>query len=157
MGLRINTNMMSINAQRNLRGSKMSMESTSEKLSSGYRINKSADDAAGLAISENLAGHIRSFRQSGRKCPRRHFLHSGCRRRHERSLKHDHPPSRAKRASGLGHDWSERAHVPRRECQQLKNEMQRIAKGTEYNGQHLLNGEGEKLDFQIGIKNNDFL
>ena len=54
MGLRINTNVASINAQRNLSGTRLSMNKALEKLSSGQRINRAGDDAAGLAISENL-------------------------------------------------------------------------------------------------------
>src|SRR5262245_10701280 len=66
MGMRINTNMMAVNAQRNLRVAQGTLASNNEKLSSGSRINKSADDAAGLAISESLRASIRSFQQSGR-------------------------------------------------------------------------------------------
>ena len=54
MGLRINTNTASLNAQRNLRSSKLGLDKSLERLSSGFRINRAGDDAAGLAISENL-------------------------------------------------------------------------------------------------------
>src|SRR5688500_14473714 len=66
MGLRINTNMMAINAQRNLRTNQSALQGSTEKLASGNRINKSSDDAAGLAISEQLGANIRSFQQAGR-------------------------------------------------------------------------------------------
>lgn len=58
MGLRINTNVAAINGQRNLRGTNLAMGKAMEKLSSGYRINRAGDDAAGLAISENLKAQI---------------------------------------------------------------------------------------------------
>lgn len=66
MGLRIQTNVQSINAQRQLSLSSARLNSHLEKLSSGFRINKAADDAAGLAISENLRTEIRSMQQSRR-------------------------------------------------------------------------------------------
>ena len=66
MGLRIRTNTASVNAQRNLSKSTEAMQGNMTRLSSGYRINKSADDAAGLAISETMKGHIRSLEQARR-------------------------------------------------------------------------------------------
>ena len=59
MGMRIRTNVSSLTAQRFMANNNRDMKSSLDKLSSGYRINKSADDAAGLAISENLRGNIR--------------------------------------------------------------------------------------------------
>jgi flagellin len=157
MGLRINTNMMSINAHRNLRGSKLAMESTSEKLSSGHRINKSADDAAGLAISDNLGGQIRSFKQSSRNAQDGiSFIQvaEGGMNEVSNMISRLRELSVQAASDTIGPD--ERGYL-NREAQQLKLEMDRIAQGTEYNGMQLLNGQGEKLDFQIGIKNNDFL
>lgn len=61
MGLRIKTNISSINAQRHLGATTRSLQSTMQKLSSGERINKAADDAAGLAVSENLRADLRSM------------------------------------------------------------------------------------------------
>ena len=66
MGLRINTNVASLNAQRNLRGTRLSMNKSLEKLSSGQRINRAGDDAAGLAISENLKAQVRGLKQAER-------------------------------------------------------------------------------------------
>lgn len=66
MGLRIRTNIQSMNAQRRLAESSRASGNSMEKLSSGYRINKSADDAAGLAISEKLRAGIRSEKQAKR-------------------------------------------------------------------------------------------
>src|SRR3982751_4908069 len=66
MGLRVSTNLAAINAQRNLSGSQKNIMDSMAKLASGSRINKAADDAAGLAISENMKAAIRSTRQAGR-------------------------------------------------------------------------------------------
>src|ERR1700746_2613039 len=66
MGMRISTNVPSINAQRNLSNSQHMLQQAQARLSSGSRINQAADDAAGLAISENLKGQIRGMRQASR-------------------------------------------------------------------------------------------
>lgn len=66
MSLRIRTNTTSLNAQRNLSQNNSKLSQSMEKLSSGYRINKSADDAAGLAISENLRARTRGLGQAKR-------------------------------------------------------------------------------------------
>ena len=66
MGLRINTNTASLNAQKVLWGTKRGLDKSMEKLSSGYRINRAGDDAAGLAISENLRAQIRGLKQASR-------------------------------------------------------------------------------------------
>ncbi len=66
MGLRIKTNISSINAQRNLTTTGSAMKESMQKLSSGYRINKAADDAAGLAISNNITAKTRSLEQATR-------------------------------------------------------------------------------------------
>src|SRR5687767_4190934 len=66
MGLRIATNTTALNAQRNLSNTRVSLDKVLEKLSSGSRINRSGDDAAGLAISENLRAQIRGLRQARR-------------------------------------------------------------------------------------------
>lgn len=157
MGLRINTNMMSINAHRNLRSTQLAMQSTSEKLSSGSRINKSADDAAGLAISENLNGSIRSFKQSARNAQDGiSFIQVAEGGMNEVSNMITRLRELAVQAASDTIGEKERGYL-NRETQQLKLEMERIAQGTEYNGTKLLNGDGTQLDFQIGIKNNEFL
>lgn len=66
MGLRIRTNVQALNAQRRLEGVTNQMGESMAKLASGYRINKAADDAAGLAISENNRGELRSLSQAKR-------------------------------------------------------------------------------------------
>ena len=66
MGLRINTNVPALVAQRNLRANRTSLDRTLERLSSGSRINHAGDDAAGLAISESLRAQLRGLAQSER-------------------------------------------------------------------------------------------
>src|SRR5262245_30382300 len=66
MGLRINTNTASLNSQRVLYTTKLALDKSMEKLSSGYRINRAGDDAAGLAISESLRAQIRGLKQASR-------------------------------------------------------------------------------------------
>ncbi len=66
MALVITTNVASLNAQRNLVGTSHAMDQSLARLSSGYRINQAADDAAGLAISENLKAQIRGLGQANR-------------------------------------------------------------------------------------------
>src|SRR5271169_4692669 len=66
MALRISTNVASINAQQSLRRNQMGLDRSLARLSSGYRINQAADDAAGLAISENLKAQIRGLKQASR-------------------------------------------------------------------------------------------
>jgi flagellin len=157
MGLRINTNMLAINAHRNMRGTKLAMERTSEKLSSGLRINKSADDAAGLAISENLGGHIRSYAQAARNAlDGISFVQVAEGGMNEVSNMIQRLREVSVQASSDTIGQRERSYL-NREAQQLKLEIERIAQGTEYNGTYLLNGKGGQLDFQIGIKNDQFL
>ena len=66
MALRINTNIASLNAQRSLTNNTAKLNRSLEKLSSGMRINRAADDAAGLAISESLKSDIKALEQAGR-------------------------------------------------------------------------------------------
>lgn len=157
MGMRINTNMMSVNAQRNLRVNNSALGGSAEKLSSGSRINKSADDAAGLAISENLGGNIRSFQQSGRNAQDGiSFIQVAEGGMAEVSNMITRLRELGVQAASDTIGQAERGYLDK-EAQQLKLEMQRIAQGTEYNGTKLLNGEGSALDFQIGIRNDEFL
>jgi flagellin len=66
MGLRIGTNVTALNAQKALWNTKSSMDRAMSRLSSGNRINRASDDAAGLAISENMRAQIRGLKQANR-------------------------------------------------------------------------------------------
>jgi len=157
MGMRINTNMLSVNAQRNLRNTQGTLASSNAKLASGSRINKSADDAAGLAISENLNGNIRSLKQAGRNAQDGiSFVQVAEGGMNEVGNMIIRLRELSVQAASDTIGQKERGYLDR-EAQQLKLEVERIAQSTEYNGTNLLNGSGEKLDFQIGTKNNEFL
>lgn len=156
MGFRINTNVSSIAAQRSLTQNSRATQSTLAKLSSGTRITKSADDAAGLAISEKLKAQIRSTKQADRNANDGISLvqtaEGGL---NEVSNILTRLRELAIQSSSDTVGDSERGFTDK-EYQNLKLEMERISQVTEFNGQKLLNGEGDKLDFQIGINNDDF-
>jgi flagellin len=154
MGFRINTNISSLNAQRVLRAQKMSQDKTLERLASGERINKAADDAAGLAISEKLKAEIRSLRQATRNAndgiSMIQTAEGGLNeisnilvRLRELSIQ---------AASDTVGD-TERGFTDK-EFQNLVEEVQRIADVTKFNGTALLSGKGGALEIQIGTKNN---
>jgi len=156
MGMRINTNMASVNAQRNLRMNQATLQSQTEQLASAKRINKSADDAAGLAISEQLHADIRSFQQSGRNAQDGisfvQVAEGGISEVSNMIIR-----LRELSVQGASDTVGDRERgFLNNEVQQLKLEIQRIAISTEFNGARLLNGTGDNKDFQIGIHNDDF-
>jgi len=157
MGLRIATNVASLNAQKNLMGNTLNMNRSFERLSSGNRINRAADDAAGLAISENLKAIIRGYRQADRNANDGISLVQVA----EGSLNEVSNMLIRLRELAIqaGSDTvgdTERKFVDV-EYQQLKSEMQRITEATEFNGYELLNGTGGVIDIQVGVRNNPFL
>ena len=156
MGFRISTNTASINAQRNLTNSQGQIDNSLAKLSSGSRINKSADDAAGLAISENLKAQIRSTRQANRNANDGISLVQTA----EGGLNEIGNVIVRLRELGIqaASDTvgeTERGFI-NKEVNQLKNEMQRIAQVTTWGKTKLLDGSTPNYDFQVGIQNNEF-
>lgn len=153
MGLRINTNIAAINARRMLTGSTDNQQKSLERLSSGYRINKSGDDAAGLAISENLKAQIRGLRQAKRNASDGISLvqvtEGGL---NEISNILVRLRELAVQAASDTIGDTERAFT-NREFQSLKDEIQRISESTTFNGIPLLNGKQTSLDVQVGIYN----
>lgn len=153
MGMRIATNVQSLNAQKNLYGLSNQISSTMSRLSSGYRINKSSDDAAGLAISENLKAQIRGFKQANRNANDGISLVQVA----EGSL--NEISGMLVRLRELGIQAASDTIGDRErglvdvEYQNLKEEIQRVAETTTFNGTPLLNGLGGSLDFQIGVFN----
>lgn len=156
MGFRINTNVSSLNARAALQKTTTSQEGTLAKLSSGSRITKSADDAAGLAISEKLKASVRSLKQADRNAndgiSMVQVAEGGL---NEVSNMLTRLRELAIQASSDTVGDTERGFT-NLEYQEMKNEIERIAQVTEFNGQALLNGTGENFDFQIGDKNDDF-
>lgn len=156
MAITITTNVASLNAQKNLRASHHEMERTMARLSSGYRINQAADDAAGLAISENLKAHIRGLHQAGRNAEDGISLVQVA----EGGL--NEIGNMLVRLRELGVQAASdtigdtERHFLDVEYQQLKSEIQRISEVTKFNGRDLLNGTGGIVDVQVGINNDPF-
>lgn len=153
MGLRIATNTTSLAGQRSLSKVQKAKSSSLEKLSSGSRINRAGDDAAGLAISEKLKSDIRGNRQATRNAGDGISLvqtaEGGLNEVNNILIRLRELSVQA--ASDTIGD-RERSFSDM-EFQQLVTEVDRIAGSTTFNGKNLLNGEGDQLDFQIGLSN----
>lgn len=152
MGFRINTNVPSIAAQRSINKTNQAQESSLAKLSSGSRITKSADDAAGMAISEKLKAEIRSAKQADRNANDGISMVQVA----EGGLNETQNILTRLRELAVQASSDTVSDVERgftnMEYQNLVQEMDRISKSTEFNGRKLLDGSGEKLDFQVGTK-----
>lgn len=154
MGMRVTTNMAAINAQRNLVGSQREIGKSMAQLSSGSRINKASDDAAGLAISEKLKSSIRSARQANRNA------NDGISMVQTAEGGLNEIGNIVTRLRELGIQaasdtvgGTERGFLDK-EVQQLKSEVQRIATATKWGTTNLLDGTTPKFDFQVGVYNN---
>jgi flagellin len=150
MGMRVTTNISAINAQRNLIGSQRQMANSMAQLSSGSRINKSADDAAGLAISENMKAQIKSSVQARRNANDGISLVQTA----EGGLSEVSNVVTRLRELGIQAASDtigdrERGFIDK-EVQQLKTEMDRIANTTSWNSTKLLDGTTPTFDFQVG-------
>lgn len=156
MGFRINTNISSIAAQRSLGVTNRETESTLAKLSSGSRINKTSDDAAGLAISEKLKANIRSLKQADRNANDGVSMVQTA----EGGLNEVSSILTRMRELAVQTASDTVTDVDRSftnmEYQNLKQELERISQVTEFNGQKLLDGQGKKYDFQVGANNDMF-
>lgn len=156
MGFRINTNISSIAAQRALSVNSRESESNLAKLSSGSRITKAADDAAGLAISEKLKANIRSLKQADRNANDGiSMVQTAEGGLNEVSSILTRMRELAMQTSSDTVGDNERG-MSNMEYQNLKLELERISQVTEFNGKKLLNGEGDKYDFQVGANNDAF-
>ncbi len=154
MGLRINTNIQALAAQRSLGINKMAQEQSLERLSSGNRINKAGDDAAGLAISDQIRANTRSLAQAGRNANDGISLiqvAEGATNEISNMLVRMRELSIQAASDTIGD--KERGFI-NKEIQALKSETSRIANNTEFNGTKLLNGTSEALDIQVGLNNN---
>jgi len=154
MGLRINTNIQALVAQRNLDVNRRNQEQSLEKLSSGNRINKAGDDAAGLAISERIRASTRSLAQAGRNAQDGISMvqvAEGGTNEITNILVRMRELSIQGASDTIGN--KERGFIDK-EVQSLHQEIDRITATTEFNGAKLLNGTGEKLEIQVGLNNN---
>src|SRR5690606_5286933 len=149
MGIRINTNVQSLAAQRSLGQIKQGQDGNLEKLASGTRINRASDDAAGLAISENLKAEIRGSQQAKRNASDGISMiqvAEGGMNEISNILVRLRELSVQSASDTVGD--KERAFTDL-EFQQLSKEMERIAVNTEFNGIKLLSGQGDRKDFQV--------
>jgi len=154
MGLRINTNIQALAAQRSLGNNTRNLDSSLEKLSSGSRINRSGDDAAGLAISERLKANLRGMKQANRNAQDGISMiqvSEGAMNEIGNILTRMRELSIQTASDTIG--TLERGFV-NKEIQALKSEIERISNSTEYNGMKMLDGSAGKLEFQVGIYNN---
>ena len=146
----INTNVMSLNAQRNLSASGAELATSLQRLSSGLRINSAKDDAAGLAISERFTTQIRGMDQAARNANDGISLSQtaegamgeiGNNLQRIREL--------AVQSRNATNSATDRAAL-NAEAQQLKAEIDRVSKDTSFNGTKLLNGSFTNQAFQVG-------
>lgn len=149
MGMFINTNVGALNANRNLNFNNTSMGKTMEKLSSGYRINRAADDAAGLAISEKMRFQINGLTQAQRNAQDGISLIQTA----EGALTEVHSMLQrlntlANQAANGTYDSTDRAKI-QLEVSELVGEISNIAQTVNFNGINLLNSN-TSVSFQIG-------
>lgn len=146
----INTNVASLNSQRNLSTSQASLNTSIQRLSSGLRINSAKDDAAGLAISDRMNSQIKGMNQATRNAndgvsmaqtAEGALSSSGDILQRIREL--------AVQSSNSSNSASDRKAL-QTEVTQLSSELNRIANTTEFNGQKLLDGSMGTANFQVG-------
>ena len=151
MGLRVNTNIASINAQRNLASTNHALGVNFRRLSTGLRIATAADDAAGLAISERLRAQIRSLDQAQRNGNDGISLAQTA----EGALNEVNTILTRLRElaiqSANGSVSNNDRETLDEEFQALVNEVNRIGRSTEFNGIKLLDGSSSAVSFQIGF------
>ncbi len=161
MGLRIATNIASLSAQRSLSKNAVKQTNIMSKLSSGSRINKASDDAAGLAMSEKLRARITGTRQAERNANDGISMlqtAEGGLNEVSRILIRLRELAIQSSSDTVGDSERQFANL---EYQNLKKEIERISQVTEYNGAKLLNGEGldgkgGSYDIQVGVYNRQF-
>jgi flagellin len=150
----INTNVASLNAQRNLTTSQGQLATALQRLSSGLRINSAKDDAAGLAISERFTTQIRGLNQAVRNAndgislsqtAEGALAETGNALQRIREL--------AIQSANSTNSASDRAAL-NAESSQLLSEVQRIAQSTQFNGQNILDGSFASAQFQVGANAN---
>jgi flagellin len=154
MSLRINSNVEAFNAHRQLVGTSDRAAKSMERLSSGFRINRAADDAAGLAISEKLRGQIRGLSQAQRNSQDAVSLVQTA----EGSLNEVHSMLQRVRELAVQYQngtlsTSDKAAITA-EAAQLQSEIERIGTSSDFNGIKLLNASAT-ISFQVGANDGD--
>ena len=151
MGIRINTNVASLNTQRHLYNSTTKFQKSMERLSSGLRINRAGDDAAGLAISEGLKADIRALDQAARNAADGiSMVQVGEGALDEVSNILVRMKELAEQSMNGTLSNSERTYLDA-EYTALTDEINRISDATEFNGVKLLDASGGSVDIQVGI------
>ena len=155
MGMRITTNVASLNAQRSMVTNSREMNKSMSQLSTGSRITKAGDDAAGLAISENLKAQIRSYSQASRNANDGISMIQTA----EQGMGEISNIITRVRELGIqaGSDTigeQERGFI-QKEVDALKSEVQRVAESTTFGSRKLLDGTGGVYDIHIGVGANE--
>ena len=146
----INTNIISLNAQRNINGSQASLATSMQRLSSGLRVNSAKDDAAGLAIAERMSAQMRGMSVAARNANDGISLaqtaegtlgkvSDSLQRMRELSVQAANATNANSDKDSLDKEFGE-----------LAKEIQRVLGGTTFNGQHVLGSNAGTLSFQIG-------
>jgi flagellin len=155
MSLTINTNVMSLNAQRNLGTSQGALAKSMQRLSSGLRINSAKDDAAGLAISDRMTAQIRGLNQAARNANDGISLAQTAEGALQESTNIlQRMRELAIQSANDTNTASDRASL-QSEVAQLQSEMDRIAETTSFNGKTLLDGSFGGAKFQVGANANE--
>ena len=146
----INTNVMSLNAQRNLTGSQSALQTSLQRLSSGLRINSAKDDAAGLAISERMTGQVRGMNQAIRNANDGiSMMQTAEGALAEATNMLQRVRELAVQSSNATNSAMDRKAL-QAEVSQLVSELDRMAQTTEFNGMKLLDGSTGAQHFQVG-------
>src|SRR5437764_7196774 len=154
MSLRINTNIEAFNAHRNLVGTSDKLSQAMERLSSGYRINRAADDAAGLATSEKMRGQISGLGQATRNLQDAvsmvqtaegtlQEVHAMLQRVRELAVQYKNGTLSASNQSAL-----------QSEVNQLASEIERLGISADFNGIKLLD-KAQQISFQVGANDGE--
>ena len=156
--LSIRTNVASLNAQKSLSGSTETLQSSMSKLSSGMRITRASDDAAGLGVSQNLTAQVRSYNQASRNASDGlSVVQTAESALNETGNILTRMRELTMQSASDGISNTERAYI-QEETDALIEELDRIDATTEFNGTTLF-GAGAALTFQVGIREtaNDFI
>jgi len=150
MPLTINTNIASLNAQRNLNMSQGSLATSMQRLSSGLRVNSAKDDAAGLAIAERMNAQVRGMNVAVRNANDGISMSQtaeGALSQVSNSLQRMR--ELAVQARNATNSSSDKDSL-NKEFSQLQQEISRVLAGTTFNGKHILGADATSLTFQIG-------
>ncbi|SEP70825.1 flagellin [Ectothiorhodospira magna] len=154
MALVINSNIASLTAQRQLSMNQMKMMQTFERLSSGLRINRAKDDAAGLAVSERMTAQIRGLNQAARNANDGiAMIQTTEGALKEISANLQRMRELAVQSANGTYEASDRAAM-QAEFSALRMEIGRVGTQTQFNGQNVLQGLGAATRFQVGANAN---